>query len=158
MQEPRPRVPLAIEDWLSVLILAALSLITLLNVVLRYWTHSSIAWTEEISIFLMMVLALVAGSAAAARNRHIQIDFLAERCGPRGKRWLALASALSVVLMFVLMAWLGGQLAWDEFRFEETSPGLGLPKWIYTIWLPVLSLAIAGRALGVCWRAWRQRP
>lgn len=151
--EPATKVPLAIEDCLSVGILVVLSLITLGNVLTRYFTNTSFAWTEEISIFLMMVLALVAGSAAAARNNHIQIDYLSSRVGPRSRRWLAVFSALAVAAMFALMVWLGGQLAWDEFRFEETSPGLGIPKWIYSIWLPILSLAVALRALGVAWRA-----
>lgn len=155
VQEPSPRVPVAIEDWISVLILAALSLITLLNVLVRYFSSASIAWTEEISVFLMLVLTLVAGSAAAARNRHIQIEFLAERCKPSMRRWLGLVGCLAVVLMFALLVWLGGYLAWDEYRYEETSPGLGLPKWIYTVWLPVLSMAIMLRALGHGWRQFR---
>lgn len=153
--DPKTKVPLAIEDCLSVGLLFILSLITLGNVLTRYFTNTSFAWTEEISIFLMMVLTLVAGSAAAARNNNIQIDYLSNRVGPGPRRWLAVFSALAVVAMFGLMVWLGGQLAWDEFRFEETSPGLGIPKWIYTIWLPLLSLAIVLRALGVAWRAGR---
>ena len=24
--------------------------------------------------------------------------------------------------MFLLLVWLGGELAWDDYRFEETSP------------------------------------
>ena len=57
------RVPLAIEDWLTVLVMAALALITFANVIVRYFTDQSFAWTEEMSIFLMIVLPLVAGSA-----------------------------------------------------------------------------------------------
>jgi TRAP-type C4-dicarboxylate transport system permease small subunit len=30
----------------------------------------------------------------------------------------------------------------------ETSPGLGYPTWIYTIWLPILGVAILLRILG----------
>jgi hypothetical protein len=58
-------------------------------------------------------------------------------------------SAAGICVLFLAMAVLGGRMAWDEFRFEETSPGIGIPKWIYTVWLPILSLAIALRALGV---------
>src|SRR5687768_15168068 len=60
------RVPLAIEDWLTVIIMALLALITFGNVLARYFTNASFAWTEEFSIFLMILLALVAGSAAVA--------------------------------------------------------------------------------------------
>ncbi len=35
-----------------------------------------------------------------------------------------------------------------DWKFGTTSPGIGIPQWIYSVWLPVLALAIAGRALG----------
>jgi hypothetical protein len=72
------RVPLAIEDWLTVIIMALLALITFANVLVRYFTSASFAWTEEVSVFLMIVLAMVAGSAAVARNRHIRIEYFAD--------------------------------------------------------------------------------
>ena len=72
------RVPLAIEDWLTVIIMALLALITFANVLVRYFTSQSFAWTEEFSVFLMIVLALVAGSAAVARNQHIRIEYFAD--------------------------------------------------------------------------------
>lgn len=58
--------------------MALLALITFANVLVRYFTNSSFAWTEEISVFLMIVLALVAGSAAVARDLHIRIEYFAE--------------------------------------------------------------------------------
>jgi len=45
----------------------------------------------------------------------------------------------------------------DEFRFEETSPGIGVPTWWYTIWLPLLSTTIALRGVGLFVRRWKER-
>ena len=42
---------------------------------------------------------------------------------------------------------LGLRLLWDDWRFEVTSPGIGVPQWWYTLWLPLLSLTIAARAV-----------
>ena len=41
-------------------------------------------------------------------------------------------------------------LHFDRFRQRVVEPalGLGLPQWWYSMWLPILSLAIALRALG----------
>ena len=58
--------------------------------------------------------------------------------------------------MFLLLAIFGARMAWDEYRFEVTSPGLGIPTWFYTVWLPLLALAIAGRAVGVVVRLWKK--
>ena len=151
--EPRS---LCIEDWLTVIVMAALALITFANVIVRYFTSSSFAWTEEISVFLMIVLALVAGSAAVARDRHIRIEFFSESGSANRRRKLAQLGAIMVALLFTLIAVLSIRTLYDDYRFEETSPGIGVPVWWYTMWLPILSIAIALRAIGLFIRRSRQ--
>ncbi|GAB3362225.1 MULTISPECIES: TRAP transporter small permease [Giesbergeria] len=147
---------LYIEDGLTVLIMAALALITLANVLARYFTDSSIAWTEEISVFLMIALALVAGSAAVARDRHIRIEYFAESGSGARRRFLARFGALMVALLFAAIAVLSVRVVWDDYRFEETSPGIGVPQWWYSIWLPILSALITVRAIGLFIRRGKQ--
>jgi TRAP-type C4-dicarboxylate transport system permease small subunit len=149
-------VPLRIEDWLTVIVMALLALITFANVLVRYFTSQSFAWTEEISVFLMIVLALVAGSAAVARNRQIRIEYFAENGSPARQRTLARFGALMVFVLFVLMAILSSRMVYDDIKYGETSPGIGVPAWWYSIWLPILSVAIAGRALGLYIRRGRR--
>lgn len=144
-----PPRSLRIEDWLTVIIMAALALITFTNVLVRYLTNSSFAWTEEISVFLMIVLALVAGSAAVARDQHIRIEYFAHSGSALRRRRLARLGSLSVALLFGLIAVLSVRVVWDDFRYEETSPGIGVPQWWYSIWLPLCSIAIVLRALGL---------
>jgi TRAP-type C4-dicarboxylate transport system permease small subunit len=149
-------VPLKIEDWLTVIVMALLALITFLNVLVRYFTSQSFAWTEEISVFLMIVLTLVAGSASVARNRQIRIEYFSDS-GPQWRqRALARFGALMVFALFLVIAVLSARVVWDDIRFGETSPGIGVPQWWYTIWLPVMSVAIAGRALGLFIRRGRR--
>ncbi len=45
------RVPVALEEGLAVACMVLLVVITLLNVVTRYFTDQSFAWTEELSVF-----------------------------------------------------------------------------------------------------------
>ena len=146
--DPPVKAPLAIEDWLSVLLLGALAVITFLNVLVRYFTDQSFAWTEEISVFLMIVVTLVAGGSAFVRNHHIRIEAFADSGSPRRRRILAIVSQAVVLAFFVALAVLSGRLVWDEFIYEETSPAIGVPTWWYSVWLPVLSAGIALRVLG----------
>ena len=142
-------VPLKLEDWLTVIIMATLALITFANVLVRYFTDTSFAWTEEFSVFLMILLAMVAGSAAVARDRHIRIEYFAESGSMARRKRLSQFGALMVALLFFLIAALSVRMVWDDFRFNETSPGIGVPQWWYSIWLPIFSLAIALRAIGL---------
>lgn len=141
-----------IEDWIGVIVMVLLVAITFANVVVRYFTDESFAWTEEFSVFLMIVLALVAGSAAVARDRNIRIEFFFERGSAARQKRLAIVSAVAVAVMFLALAVLGARVTWDEYTFGETSPGIGVPSWWYSVWLPVLSLAIALRALALALR------
>jgi len=146
------RVSPRVEDWIGVVVMALLVAITFANVVVRYFTDESFAWTEEFSVFLMIVLALVAGSAAVARDRNIRIEFFFERGSAMWQKRLAIVSAVAVAAMFLALAVLGVRIAWDEYAFGETSPGIGVPSWWYSVWLPVLSVAITLRALALAWR------
>ncbi|MBI3533759.1 MAG: TRAP transporter small permease subunit, partial [Burkholderiales bacterium] len=70
---------------------------------------------------------------------------------------LARFGALMVALLFGLIGVLSMRLVWDDYRFGETSPGIGVPQWWYSIWLPVLSIAIMLRALGLFIRRGRDQ-
>ena len=58
--------------------------------------------------------------------------------------------------MFGLLAWYGTRMAWDDFRYEVTSPALGVPQWFYSMWLPLLSLLIALRLANRLRRGWQR--
>ena len=146
----------SVERWVLAVVMAALCLITMGNVVVRYLTNVSFAFTEEFSVFLMVLVALVGGSSVMAKNGHLRISFLVEKLSPERRRAIGLAANILTTLMFLLLTIFGTRMAWDEYRYEVTSPGLGIPTWLYTMWLPVLALAICGRALGLTIRTWRR--
>jgi TRAP-type transport system small permease protein len=145
-RQPSQREAGEIERALAAVVLGVICLITLANVVVRYFTNYSFAATEEISVALMVVLALLGSATAVARRRHIAITILVERLPRPLKRFAEVIAETATLVMFLLLVWLGGELAWDVYRFEETSPGMGWPQWIYTIWLPILAALIAVRA------------
>jgi len=151
----KTRVPLQFEEYTAGITIGLLGLITFANVVVRYLTDFSFAFTEEISVFLMVLVALLGGSSVMAKGGHLNIMFVVDRMSPQRRRIVVLAANLLSCLMFLLLAFYGGRMAWDEYRYEVTSPGLGLPTWIYTVWLPIMALAIFGRAVGLTIRKWR---
>jgi TRAP-type C4-dicarboxylate transport system permease small subunit len=137
--------------------MALLALITFANVLVRYFTNESFAWSEELSTSLMVILTMIAAGAAVARDRHIRIEFLIHSGSAARRRRLAILSELATIATFLIMFGLGLRLLWDDYRYEVTSPGIGVPQWWYTVWLPVLSLTIAARAMQRLVRVGRAR-
>jgi len=144
MQEsPRQRT---VEDWIAVLAMGLLCLITFANVLVRYFSDQSFAWTEEFSVFLLVVMTLAGAAAAAARDNHVRIEYFLLGGSPGRRRFLAVGGALVTTVFFLFLGALTGGMVWDDFRYNETSSGLGVPRWWYTVWVPVLSFVIAYRA------------
>lgn len=144
---PLPR-SVRIERALLAAVMAALCLITMANVVVRYFTNASFAFTEEISVSLMVVMTLIGASTAFIRGKHIAITFVVDRLGPRWQARFAQFGLVASLAMFGVLAWYGGRMAWDDYRYEVTSPALGIPQWVYSVWLPLLSLLVIARILG----------
>ena len=134
------------EDWIAVLAMGLLCLITFANVLVRYFSDQSFAWTEEFSVFLLVVMTLAGAAAAAARDNHVRIEYFLQGGSPARRRFLSIAGALVTALFFLFLGALTGDMVWDDYRYNETSSGLGVPRWWYTVWVPILSLAIAYRA------------
>jgi len=146
--EDHPRVPLRIEEACAALAMALICIITFANVLVRYFTSVSFAFTEEFSIFLMVVLTLFGAAAAFARDRHIKMTFITDRLPRPASRLLDLLSMALGIVMFAVMAWYGYFLFLDDWQYDTTSPGIGIPQWLYSIWLPLLSCVIFLRLLG----------
>jgi TRAP-type C4-dicarboxylate transport system permease small subunit len=138
----------AVERFLMAMAMGILCLLTMANVLVRYFTDFSFAFTEEISVALLVIMTLVGASHAFASNHHIAIAYFVER-RPHIKPLARRLAAACSLLMFGLLAWYGGRMAWDDYRFEVTSPSLGVPQWWYSVWLPVLSVLIVMRLVAV---------
>jgi TRAP-type C4-dicarboxylate transport system permease small subunit len=135
------------EDCIAVLSMAGLCVITMANVVVRYLSDESVAWTEELSVFLLILTTMAGTAAAALRDSHIRIEFFLASGSASRQRLLALFGALVTSAFFLVLAALTGRMAWDDFHYAEISMGLGVPRWWYTAWVPAFSLVISLRVI-----------
>jgi TRAP-type C4-dicarboxylate transport system permease small subunit len=140
------------EETLAMASMALLVLITLANVLTRYFTDQSFAWTEEISVFLLVIMTFAGAASAAGRDQHIRIEFLYESGSAERRRRLQVFSACCTALLFLILALLFSRTWLDEYKWAETTMGLNLPRWWFSTPLPILCLVIALRALLAAWK------
>ncbi|WP_340150560.1 TRAP transporter small permease [uncultured Sneathiella sp.] len=143
--------PFRIEEAIGALAMGLICVISILNVIVRYATDVSFAFTEEYSVFLLVIVTFVGAGLAYTNNGHISIAILVNWLGGRWAMLLKTISFLASISLFAMLVYYGGDLTYDEYRFDETSPALGYPTWMYTIWLPLLSVAILFRIVQVAW-------
>lgn len=145
------------ERILATLALVIIGLISLVNVVVRYITGGSFAFTEEFSVFLLVLLTFAGASVALRSHRHIRIGLLERALPERGRRVLILFQGVCGAVVLGLITWFGSTMTWQEYQWQTLSPGLGLPQWWYLIWLPLMSALMLLRQCQVTFDLWRGR-
>lgn len=157
--DPRntPQVTIRVEEAIAAAAMALICVITFANVVVRYLTNASFAFTEEISVFLLVVLTLVGASAAFARDRNIRVDYFLLKLPAAARYLLELVGMALSAALFTMVAWFGWRFFLDDWKYETTSPGLGIPQAVYSIWLTVLAVLIVMRIAGRFLRVGRHR-
>lgn len=133
------------EEVIATLALAVIVVITFANVVLRYFTNASFAWTEDFSIVAMAIMVFAGAAAPTLADRHIRIEIFYAS----GKAWLRWLSRLTQALAFAVLGVLLGKIAYDEWRWNELFSVLDLPRWLITGPLVVLCAALVLRSLGL---------
>jgi len=146
-----------VERFLGAAAMAALCVITLANVLVRYFTDFSFAFTEEISVSLMVFLTFVGSAKAFLDGNQVAVTYFIDKLDWTWKRRWLLFGLLMSALMIGLLAWYGAKMAWDDFDLEVTSPGLGWPQWIYTVWLPLLCMLVFARLAQGFLHVWKKR-
>ncbi|WP_077214960.1 TRAP transporter small permease [Bacillus dakarensis] len=114
-----------IDDALSVVALAAISGLTIVNVICRFVLNSPIGWAEEVSLGLFVWLVFIGISSAMKRGGHIGVDYFIQKMPRPLQLVLTLigAAAMYFVLIYVFI-YLGWQFTAQAG--SKITPVLGI--------------------------------
>lgn len=144
-----------IEDWVSVAILWAMSTFVFLQVVTRYFLNNSLAWTEEISSYLLITLTFLGSAMAVRKNTHIQIEFLYTLLSHRS----GLILALFVDALRIAFLALSTYLAYEVMlimQFQYMAVVSWPLSWVYgCVFLGYAAMTI--RSIQVIIRHWKTK-
>ena len=119
--------------------------IAFINVIVRYCTSFSFAWTEELTINFFVWVVLLGTSRAFREGGHLGMTALYDALPRRLRCCCYWGSVLLGVCFFGALCWTGLTEVLDEIDLEVTSEALGIPVWWYTIATPLFSLLIIFR-------------
>jgi len=142
-----------IEEYLAAALLAAITLLTFVQVVLRYGFDTGLIWALEATTYLFGWLVLIGMSIGVRTNSHIAVDLLLTVLSPRIRK-LAVLGAIALSLLYALLMFYGSATLISQLRvFGSLAHDIPLPRWVLLLSLPVgfalLSLRILQVAVGV---------
>ena len=107
------------------LCLAAMGILVLGNVVLRYGFNSGLVFSEEIARLLFVWLTFLGTILASREHAHLGVDSLVRRLPHGARQACILISGVLMILMCILLFW--GSLKQAFINLDNTMPVTGIP-------------------------------
>ncbi len=131
-----------IISWIIGFLLALMVILVFSNVIARYFLNSALAWSEEISRFMLIWVAFLGSVLAYVRNEHLGLDILITVLPPRSSRVVLVLANLLVIAAIVILLYGGWSITSHTFNSGWTSPALSIPYGVVYMIVPVCSLLL----------------
>ncbi len=120
------RIIHSLEETIIAFILGAMTLITFVNVVLRYGFNTSLIWGLEVTLILFAWLVLLGISYGFKVTSHLGVDAITNMLPHRGQRIAALFSA-AICTFYALLLLKGAWDYWAPFAALQPTAGRWFP-------------------------------
>lgn len=136
-----------IEEYLCAFLIALMATLAFANVIVRYLTDQSLAFTEELIINLFVLATLLGASMAFKRGAHLGMTFIDNMLPPRALRWVAGLVAVCGVVLFAILFYYGVDMVIQEYESGMVTYSMALPMWWFGLSVPIGSLLVIIRVI-----------
>ncbi len=139
------------EEVLGSFLLALMAVIAFLNVLVRYLSSFSFAWSEEMTVNFFVWVVLLGTACAFREGAHLSMTIVYDSLPKKGRLFCYLFGCAICLIFFGALFWTGLLEVLDEYALESISESLGIPVWWYTMATPLFSLLIVWRMAQRSW-------
>lgn len=132
-----------VEETVLSFSILAIAVLTIANVIGRSLFNSSLAATEELSQFLIILVTFVGLSYAVSQARHIRMTALYDAFGPRIRKALMLIISVTTSALMFFLAYHALQYVLIMARLGSVSPVLQVPLYLVYLAAPI-GLTLSG--------------
>ena len=125
------------EEMLTAAIFLFMTAVGFANVVVRYLTPYSLAGAAELLPNLFVWLTFFGAAVAVKRRAHLAVTVIIERLPRAGQVMAAVLVYLLGALFFAAVVYQGYVLTAQDYASGVRTYALGLPRWAFSLGLPV---------------------
>lgn len=144
-----------LEEGLLAFLLALMTLLTFIQVVLRYVFNTGLVWSLEATTYSFAALVLVGMSYGVRTKTHIAVDLFTRKMPEKVRHYVGLL-AIVVCLVYVAMMLYGSSIFVDRlYTLGNNARDIAAPKWLLTVTMPLGFALLGYRFLEAGWRLLR---
>ena len=141
----------AVEDVITVLLVAAMVILSTGQIVFRDVWHRGLVWADPTLRVMVLWVAMLGAMAATRSNNHITVDVLSRMLSPRVRRFTQRITSLFAAGVSGLIAYEGARFVLMEFQ-DGTTVFSRVPSWCCELIIPIGFAVIALRFLLLAYR------
>ncbi len=141
-----------VEEGLIALILGVMTLLTFLQVVLRYGFNTGLLWALEAAFYLFAWLVMIGISYGVRVHSHIGVDAAVRMLSPPARRAVGLLVVALTLLYTALMLYGSSVYVFKIYEIGIEAEDIPMQRWILTSCLPIGFALLAARLVEMGWR------
>jgi C4-dicarboxylate transporter DctQ subunit len=141
-----------LEEVLMAALLAFMTLLTFVQVILRYVFNSGWVWSLEATTYAFAALVLVGMSYGVRTKTHIAIDLVTRNATTEVRRYVSLFAVVCCLSYALLMLYGSGIFVQRLFVLGNFARDIPAPKWLLTATMPFGFALLTYRFIEVGWR------
>ncbi len=102
-----------------------------LQVIMRYFFHKPLMWSEELSRYLYAWFCFFGVSIATFDRSHLKVTFVVEKLPKSVQNYLNTFSMLLMIIFFVAVTW--SAILLPRVQGKMMAYSLGIPFWMLSI-------------------------
>lgn len=138
-----------IEEWIALVCLVVMAMLTFANVVSRYVFKASFSFSEELTTYLFVLLSLVGAAIAAKRRAHLGLSILTDSVSKNTERYLKIFAYLISALFSVALFYYGILMVKNQVVLGQVTVGMQWPEWVFGSFVPIGAFFITIRFVQV---------
>jgi C4-dicarboxylate transporter DctQ subunit len=148
-----------LEEAFMIVALAFMTLLTFLQIVLRYGFGTGLVWSLEATTYTFAWLVLIGMSYGVRTEAHIAVDLLTSRLTPSGARVFAAIALVCALAYCGLMIYGSAQFVDRLMTLGTDARDIPLPRWVLTGIMPIAFVLLALRFVQAARPVlWPRRP
>jgi len=112
--------------YLASVCLAALGVVVIYGVILRYVFNNAPPYVEQVALLLVISVAMFGAAAGVHDAGHIGLDSVAKLLPPKGQYWLSAVVHVLTMLFAAVLLW--GSVHMGVSTGHDTIPTLGISE------------------------------
>lgn len=140
------------EEWMITFLMAAMTLLTFMQVVSRYVFNYSFGWVLEATGVMFAWLIFIGMAYGVRVGAHIGVDAVIRMLGRKSARAVATVATV-LCLAYALIVVVGSvQYVYKMYVIGIEMQDIPIPSWIPRVILPLGFVLLALRFVQVLWR------